>query len=215
MTGAADLPAVIPLFPLPGALLLPRARLPLNIFEPRYLVMLDDALKTPDRLIGMIQPVPGAGGGEPPELHATGCAGRVVAFAETGDGRYVITLAGMSRFRLARLEEGLTPYLRARVDWAEFAGDLEPSPGLPGVDRGAFLDRVQRYLAAKGLQGDRESLEKAADEVLINSLCMLCPFSVEEKQALLDAPDLATRLQMLDTLITFALAGGGDDGQMQ
>src|SRR5918992_869179 len=116
----ADLPETIPIFPLPGALLLPRARLPLNIFEPRYLAMLEDALKTPHRLIGMIQPVvmpEGAVGGR---LHHIGCAGRVTAFQETEDGRYLITLSGISRYRVGEMQEGFTPYLRARVKWESF-----------------------------------------------------------------------------------------------
>ncbi|HBG99532.1 MAG TPA: ATP-dependent protease, partial [Rhodobacteraceae bacterium] len=122
MITIADLPDTIAVFPLPGALLLPRARLPLHIFEPRYLAMLDDTLKTPARVIGMVQP---RGDASPAPLHSIGCAGRVTAFSETEDGRYMITLSGLSRFRLRDEVEGFTPYRRVRVDWAGFERDFD------------------------------------------------------------------------------------------
>ena len=204
-----DLPGKIPLFPLPGALLLPRARLPLQIFEPRYLAMLDDVLKTPHRLIGMIQPRPGPDG--QPRLAAIGSAGRVTAFSETDDGRYMITLAGISRFRLLREISGFTPYLSAEVRWDGFERDRAGPEEDPGFDREAFLKLLRRYFESEHLSTDWESLRETADELLINSLAMLCPFEPEDKQALLEAPSLQTRRETLVTLMEFALRSGGEE----
>jgi len=214
MFSVADLPDSIPLFPLPGALLLPRARLPLHIFEPRYLAMLDDALKTPQRLIGMIQPL-GTPGGQSERLHRIGCAGRVTSFTETSDGRYMISLTGISRFRVRQEQPGFTPYLKANVDWGEFARDLGPTEEDPEFDREAFLKLLGRFFDARELAADWDSLREAEDELLINSLSMLSPFEVEDKQALLEAPTLADRRQTLVTLIEFALHSGPDEEVMQ
>jgi len=215
----ADLPDCVPIFPLPGALLLPRARLPLNIFEPRYLAMLDDTLKTPHRLIGMIQPVPLPEGravsGGMTRLHQIGCAGRVTALQETEDGRYLITLSGVCRFRLGEAREGFTPYPRAEVDWSDFDRDLGRTEPDPGFDRAAFLDVLARFFAAAQLSSDWDSLKEAEPELLINSLSILCPFDPEEKQALLEAPTLAERRETLVTLMEFALLSGGDEGSIQ
>jgi Lon protease-like protein len=211
----ADLPESIPVFPLPGALLLPRARLPLNIFEPRYLAMLDDTLKTQHRLIGMIQPVVMPEGRSSGRLHHIGCAGRVTSFQETEDGRYLITLSGASRFRLLEVQEGFTPYLRARVDWSSFQRDLGRTERDEAFDRPAFLDVLARYFETAQLSSDWDSLKQAEPELLINSLSMLCPFDPEEKQALLEAPSLATRRETLVTLMEFALRSGGDEGVVQ
>jgi uncharacterized protein len=211
----ADLPETIPVFPLPGALLLPRARLPLNIFEPRYLAMLDDTLKTEHRLIGMIQPIVMPEGRSTGRLHQIGCAGRVTALQETEDGRYLITLSGVSRFRLGELKEGFAPYLRAEVDWTSFERDLGRSEDDPEFDRPAFLKVLGRFFDTAQLSSDWDSLREADVELLINSLSMLCPFDPEEKQALLEAPNLANRRETLVTLMEFALAGGGDEGAMQ
>ncbi|MEI4471785.1 LON peptidase substrate-binding domain-containing protein [Frigidibacter sp. MR17.24] len=217
MIKPADLPDKLPLFPLPGALLLPRARLPLHIFEPRYLQMLEDALKTPGRLIGMVQPrtlPPGveADRAAPLQrrLNAIGCAGRVTAMSETEDGRYMITLTGVSRFRLVSEVEGFTPYLRARVDWEGFGRDLGRVEADPGFDRAGFLGLLRRYFDNEQLATDWESLKDAEDELLLNSLSMLLPFEPEEKQALLEAPDLGQRRETLVTLIEFALRSGGE-----
>ncbi|SPH24122.1 Lon protease 2 [Defluviimonas aquaemixtae] len=204
-----DLPEKIPLFPLPGALLLPRARLPLQIFEPRYLAMLEDVLKVPDRLIGMIQPRPGPDG--QPRLAAIGCAGRVTAFSETDDGRYMITLTGISRFRLMREVSGFAPYLSGEIAWQDFTRDLGPPERDAGFDRAVFLGILQRYFLDQKLSTDWDSLKEAEDELLVNSLAMLCPFDPEEKQALLEAPSLATRRETLVTLMEFALRGGGEE----
>ena len=214
MMSAADLPDTIPVFPLPGALLLPRARLPLHIFEPRYLAMLDDTMKTSHRLIGMVQPreVPGS---DEKRLHAIGCAGRLTQFSETEDGRYMITLAGISRFRIRQEVSGFTPYRRCDVTWDGFSADLGNVEHDRGFDRPSFLDLLGRYFDAMSLSTDWDSLKEAEDELLINSLSMLCPFDPEEKQALLEAPSLTTRRETLVTLIEFALRGGGPEEKMQ
>ncbi len=211
---AADLPQTIPVFPLPGALLLPRARLPLHIFEPRYLQMLDDTMKTTHRLIGMIQPreVPGS---DKTRLHSIGCAGRLTGFSETDDGRYMVTLAGISRFRVAHQIEGFTPYIRCDVSWEGFDRDLGGPEQDPGFRRTAFMDLLARFFAAQNLSTDWESLKEADDELLINSLSMLLPFPPEDKQAVLEAPSLTTRRETLVTLIEFALRRGSDEEIMQ
>lgn len=214
MLSSADLSETIPVFPLPGALLLPRARLPLHIFEPRYLAMLDDTLKTTHRLIGMIQPRDVPGGGER-RLHSIGCAGRVTAFSETEDGRYMITLAGISRFRVMREVSGFTPYLKADVSWDGFSRDLGPAETDGGFNREDFMALLGRFFSARNLSTDWESLKEAEDELLINSLSMLCPFEPEDKQALLEAPSLDTRRETLVTLIEFALRGGSNEEVMQ
>jgi len=215
MTYNVDLPEIIPVFPLPGALLLPRSRLPLHLFEPRYLAMLDDTLKTPGRLIGMVQPnkVPGRDGGT--GLHTIGCVGRVTQFSETEDGRYMITLSGLSRFRVVEEVEGFTPYRRAKVSWTGFERDMGPADSDPGFDRERFMNLLSRYFQARELQTDWESLREAEDELLINSLSMLLGFEPEDKQALLEAPSLSTRRETLVTLIEYTLRGGDDEGVMQ
>ncbi len=212
MFQSADLPETIPVFPLPGALLLPRSRLPLHIFEPRYLAMLDDTLKTSHRLIGMIQPFDDNGSDR---LHKIGCAGRVTAFSETEDGRYMITLGGVSRFRVLSEVEGFTPYRRCNVSWDGFSRDLGPAEKDRQFDRDAFLDVLGRFFEDRALKTDWDSLREAEDELLINSLSMLCPFEPEDKQALLEAPSLETRRETLVTLIEFALRGGTAEERMQ
>jgi Lon protease-like protein len=213
MMKAVDLPDTIPVFPLPGALLLPRARLPLHIFEPRYLAMLDDTMKTSHRLIGMIQPREGPSGEK--KLHAIGCAGRLTAFSETEDGRYMITLSGVSRFRVVREVEGFSPYRRCEVSWSGFERDLGGTEEDKDFNRKDFLGLLARYFQAQGLATDWDSLKEAEDELLINSLSMLCPFPPEDKQALLEAPSLTTRRETLVTLIEFELRGGTDEEVMQ
>lgn len=214
MSKITDLPDTIPIFPLPGALLLPRSRLPLHIFEPRYLAMIEDAMKTPTRLIGMIQPydAPGAAG----KLHSIGCAGRLTAFSETEDGRYMVTLSGKSRFRVIKeVEGGFTPYRRCDVSWQGFERDLGPVEKDKDFDRKQFMEQLNRFFADQGLSTDWDSLRDAEDELLINSLSMLCPFEYEDRQALLEAPSLSTRRETLVTLIEFALRGGSGDEVMQ
>ena len=212
MISQSDLPDTIPVFPLPGALLLPRARLPLHIFEPRYLAMIEDCMKTPTRLIGMIQPRNGQMSGDP-KLHTIGCAGRLTAFSETEDGRYMITLSGVSRYRVLEEIDGFTPYRRCKVSWSGFERDLGSTERDPGLNRDTFFPALRSFFEAEDLRTDWESLEEAEDELLINSLSMLCPFEPEDKQALLEAPSLETRRETLVTLIQFALRGGvaGED----
>ncbi|MDP1668916.1 LON peptidase substrate-binding domain-containing protein [Phaeovulum sp.] len=208
-----DLPETLPLFPLPGALLLPRARLPVQIFEPRFLQMLEDCLKTRHRLIGMVQP---RGGQQAGQLNSVGCAGRLTAFTETDDGRYMITLTGISRFRILRELTGFTPYRRAEIDWAEYAADLRKPEPDESFARAPFLVLLRRFFAAAGLSTDWETMKDAEDELLIDSLAMLLPLSPEDKQALLEAPTLRVRRETLETLIEFALrSGGGDDEVLQ
>jgi Lon protease-like protein len=210
-----DMPETIPIFPLPGALLLPRARLPLHLFEPRYLTMLDDALKTPERLIGMVQPnrVPGRNGGT--GLHTIGCVGRVTQFSETEDGRYMVTLSGISRFRVLEEVEGFAPYRRAKVSWTGFERDKGAEETDDGFSRDRFMNLLSRYFAAQELQTDWDSLKEAEDELLINSLSMLLGFEPEDKQALLEAPSLSTRRETLVTLIEYSMRGGDSEDIMQ
>src|SRR6056297_3413358 len=210
-----DLPEIIPVFPLPGALLLPRARLPLHLFEPRYLAMLEDALKTRERLIGMVQPNPVPGRNGCTGLHRIGCVGRMTQFSETEDGRYMITLTGLSRFRVIEEVDGFTPYRRAKVSWSGFERDMGPADSDSGFDRDRFMNLLSRYFQARELETDWESLREAEDELLINSLSMLLGFEPEDKQALLEAPSLSTRRETLVTLIEYTLRGGDDEGVMQ
>ena len=159
MFSAADLPDQIALFPLPRALLLPHGRLPLQIFEPRYLAMLDDTLKTSHRLIGMIQPSDGSNS----KLYEVGCAGRLVSFNETDDGRYMITLAGVSRFRVKQLVEGFTPYLKADADWSGFGSDLVAAGSSKSFDRADFFGLLSRYFEVEGLSTDWDAIKEAKD----------------------------------------------------
>ncbi|WP_281992932.1 LON peptidase substrate-binding domain-containing protein [Sulfitobacter geojensis] len=214
MNKNTDLPDTISIFPLGGALLLPRARLPLHIFEPRYLQMVEDALKTDERLIGMIQPneVSGRGGNG---LQTIGCAGRITQFSETEDGRYMITLGGMSRFRVVNEVEGFSPYRKCDVSWDGFERDLGRDEEDAGFNRENFLDLLGRYFDAQGLSADWDTMKEAEDELLINSLSMMLELDPEDKQALLEAPSLVTRRETLVTLIEYALRGGSDEGVMQ
>lgn len=214
MFNRADLPDRIPVFPLTGALLLPRSRLPLHLFEPRYLAMLDDALKTPERLIGMVQPNKSPGQQNCERLHAIGCAGRVTQMSETEDGRYMITLTGISRYRISEEVEGFTPYRRFQVSWDGFERDLGPADSDPGFNREKFMNLLARYFDARELSTDWETLKDADDELLINSLSMLLGFEPEDKQALLEAPSLGTRRETLVTLLEYALRGGDGSGEM-
>ena len=210
--GPADLPDALPVFPLSEALLLPRGRLPLNIFEPRYLALFDDVLKTPHRLIGMIQPDPARG---EHALRRVGCAGRVVSFSETEDGRYLVVLAGVCRFTPGKEMDGFTPYRRVRPDWTPWRRDLREKEIDEGFDRNAFMNLLRRYFEASGLSTDWDSLKEADEETLVNSLAMLCPFSGEEKQALLEAEMLGERRASLIALMEFAVASHGEEGNMQ
>ena len=202
----SGLPATMPVFPLAGALLLPRGELPLNIFEPRYLAMIDDALKV-ERIIGMIQPNEGKGApAAPPALYQVGCAGRITQFAESGDGRYLISLTGIARFRVVEELSVTTPYRQCRVDFSAFAQDFVPRHGEDEVDRPALLRALQAYLEANKLEADWADIKNAPTEALVNGLAMMSPYGPREKQALLEAPDLKARADTLVAVTEMALA---------
>ena len=201
------LPETIPIFPLTGVLLLPRGRLPLNIFEPRYLAMVDDALADRHRLIGMIQPE-GADPGPPakPSLYRVGCVGRITQFAETGDDRYLIQLTGVARFRLVEELGVATAYRQCRVAYAPFADDFTPRKGEEAVDRDTLLEALKAFLDANKLRADWEDIENAPNEALVNALAMMSPYGPAEKQAMLEAPDLKTRAEILVAATEIELA---------
>jgi len=208
----ADIPEQVPVFPLSGALLLPGAQLPLNIFEPRYLSMLDDAMSS-DRLIGVIQPAlvdTKTGKGPVEDLCRVGCLGRITSFAETGDGRYVITLGGVCRFRIGEeLVQERKPYRICRI--SPFLGDLEAGDEGKEVDRKALLESFRAYLEANDLEADWSSVERASTESLVNSLSMMSPYGPAEKQALLEADNLKIRAETLIAITEIALARDSDD----
>jgi Lon protease-like protein len=207
--GPQDCPAVIPVFPLPGALLLPRGQMPLNIFEPRYLSMVDDALKG-DRLIGMIQPDPDHGeSASVPKLYRVGCAGRITQFAETGDGRYLITLIGVGRFEVEQELPTTTLYRQCRVDFAPFEVDFTARAGEEAVDRAGVIKALRDFVEAADVRVDWQGIEEAPNEALVNALSMMSPFGSREKQALLEAADLKTRAEVLIALTEIELARGG------
>jgi uncharacterized protein len=205
-----DLPKSLAVFPLSGALLLPGSQLPLNIFEPRYLAMLDDALAG-NRLIGMIQPASGDDDGDDQhqELSKVGCIGRVTSFAETGDGRSLITLTGVARFRMLEELSVITPYRQVKM--APFLGDLQPEDD-SNVDRKALLGAFRDYLEAQKLEADWDHIERASNAMLVNSMSMMAPYGPAEKQALLEAPDLKTRADTLIAITEFVLAKSSNDG---
>ena len=212
--GPVDLPEVIPVFPLPGALLLPRGQMPLNIFEPRYLAMIDDTLRDGHRLIGMIQPDP-AHGGKPdkPALYKIGCAGRITQLAESGDGRYLLELTGVARFRIEEELHVATAYRQARVTFAPFADDFVARKGEDAVDRDAVLVALRDFLEANNLKADWDGIEKAPNEALVNALAMMSSYGPAEKQAMLEAPDLKTRAEILIAVTEIELAKNSSDGE--
>lgn len=201
----ADLPATIPIFPLAGAVLLPRTTLPLNIFEPRYLNMIDDALAS-DRLIGMIQPS-GAGDPERPAVALVGCAGRITSFAETDDGRYLITLTGVCRFAVHNELQVRTPYRSVAPDWERFGADLTPPGDAYRIDRDSLVKALRRYVDMHGFQAEWGVIDEAPPEPLVHTLCSLCPFEPREKQMLIEAETLADRCQALIALLEVNSAG--------
>ncbi len=206
-----ELPQLIPIFPLDAAVLFPRGRLPLNIFEPRYLNMIDDAMAG-DRIIGMVQTV----GGDPahPALARVGCAGRVTAFAETQDGRYLITLSGVCRFELGRELSAATPYRQVRADYAHFAGDLDAPEDIE-FEREAMLAALRAYLQRRGMDIEWEAAREAPTDALITSLSMALPFEAAEKQALVEATTLAERTATLIALLQIDEAGRRDEDEPQ
>jgi Lon protease-like protein len=212
--GSADLPQTIPVFPLPGALLLPRGQMPLNIFEPRYLAMVDDSMRDGHRLIGMIQPDPAHPGPEDrPNLFKVGCVGRITQLAETGDGRYLIQLTGVARFRLEEELKVSTDYRQCRVSYVPFADDFIARKGEEQVDREKLLEALSAFLKANNLKTDWESIEKAPNEALVNALAMMSPYGVSEKQALLEAPDLKSRAEILIAVTEIELAKKSGNGE--
>lgn len=213
----AHLPAALPLFPLPGALLLPRGQMPLNIFEPRYVAMVDAALAG-ERLIGMIQPDPAVAERIGlPNLYAVGCAGRITQFAETGDGRYLLQLTGIARFRMiAELDAG-TAFRQARVDFSPFGADLAAGFGEEAVDRVALLHALRQFSEANRLPVDWGSIDEAPNEALVNALSMMSPYGIREKQALLEAQTLKARAEMLIAITEMELTrkDGDDEPRLQ
>jgi len=199
-----DLPETIAVFPLSGVLLFPRWSLPLNIFEPRYLNMIDDAMSG-TRIIGMIQ----SNGDDPvsPSLVNTGCAGRITSYSETDDGRYLISLTGICRFRVAEELDVKTPYRQVQADWQPFAHDLVSPPDQSLPDRLHLVNSLKRYTQINSMEVDWEAVEHAPMETLINALCAGCPFGTVEKQALLEAQTVADRAQTLITLLDMDVPG--------
>ena len=213
--GSADLPEIIPVFPLPGALLLPRGQLPLNIFEPRYLEMVDDSMRDGHRLIGMIQPDPAHPGPEDkPTLYRVGCVGRITQLAESGDGRYLMQLTGVARFRVEEELKVATAYRQCRVTYQPFADDFIARKGEELVDRKALLETLSSFLKANNLKTNWQDIESAPNEAVVNALAMMSPYGAAEKQALLEAPDLKTRAEVLIAVTEMELAkktaGGGE-----
>jgi uncharacterized protein len=198
-----DLPPRLAVFPLTGVLLLPRGRLPLNIFEPRYLAMTRHALAH-GRLIGMIQPQEGAGDAGDPPIYRTGCAGRIVEFAETGDGRYLITLKGVARFDIATEPTREELFRQVVPDWQPWRDDLDEDE--QGVDREHMIAALAPFFERHGITADSEVLKSAPIEHLVNSLAMACPFSPREKQALLEARRTAERAKILIALVEMSVA---------
>jgi uncharacterized protein len=208
--GPGDLPGVIAVFPLPGALLLPRGQMPLNIFEPRYLAMIDDAMRSGTRVIGMIQPDAAHPGPDPnkPHLFGVGCAGRITQLAESGNGRYLIQLTGICRYRLEQELAISTPYRQCRVSYAPFLADFTARKGEDEVDRKALLRTLAEFLRVNDLKADWDGIENAPNEALVNALAMMSPYGAAEKQALLEAPDLKTRAEILVAVTEIELAKG-------
>ncbi len=202
-----ELPQTLRLMPLAGALLLPRGELPLNIFEPRYLAMVDAALAS-DRLVGMVQPAMRPNADSKTPLCEVGCAGRLTRLSETGDGRYLITLCGVGRFRILAEIDNDEPFRSAKVDFSSFARDLEAGAGESAVDRIRMIEMLRSFASSSRLEVDWASIDAAPTETLVNALAMMSPFGAREKQSLLEAHDLKTRAEMLIALAQFDMAQG-------
>jgi Lon protease-like protein len=201
-----DLPRILPIFPLSGALLLPQGKLPLNIFEPRYLAMVEDALAW-GRILGMVQPSAPTSGPKEPPVFDTGCAGRISSFTETDDGRLMITLTGVCRFHIAEEVEGTRGFRRVAADWAPFAADLDEDPEIV-LDRPRLLTVLKPFLKLQGMDLNWKAIEAASDLALTVSLAMACPFEPREKQALLESADPTGRAETLIALMEMAVAAG-------
>lgn len=206
-----DLPETFPVFPLTGALLLPHGRLPLNIFEPRYLALTEDALAA-GRLFGMIQPDPqGPALATGPALYRIGCLGRVSSFSETEDGRFLVTLTGIIRFAVTGEPPLHHGYRRVRADFTRFAADIDPDAAMGGCDRPALLTSLRAYFAHRGIEANWEAIDSMADDILVTTLCMACPFEPAEKQALLEAPTPQDRAATLAALLEMDIHASGTD----
>lgn len=210
MTEGVEPPGEIALFPIRGCILPPGEHLPLNVFEPRYLNMIDDAMAG-DRHIAIIQPTHG-GAPEKPALEAVGTAGRIVSHSETQDGRYLIVLFGVMRFKLAGEIERQTPYRLGRTDYRGFEGDLDPNPLTDDAARARFLSRLKRFFNLTGLEADWDSLERAPLGAVVDKVAMAAPFDPDAKQALLIAPTPADRAERLSAFMDAALDAGPSDG---
>jgi Lon protease-like protein len=204
----ADLPAELPIFPLAGAVLLPGGKLPLNIFEKRYLAMTRFALRSSSRMIGMIQPRE-EGEESQPAVYDTGCAGRIVAFSETDDGRYLIALGGVARFRVVRELEMVEGFRRVAADFSAFPADLEDDTRTP-IDRERLINALKAYFTQESINANWEAIVEAPDDRLVTTLAMVCPFANQEKQALLESPNLGERSRMMIALIEMAVLGSAD-----
>ncbi len=200
----SDLPSVLPVFPLAGAILFPRWSLPLNIFEPRYLNMIDDAMAG-HRMIGMIQPM--GGDAATPTLAETGCAGRITSYSETDDGRYLISLTGICRFKLHEELDAQTPYRQVRPDWGAYVDDLLDVPASVTTGRSELVSSLHRYAENNTIEVDWEAVENAPLDTLISALCAGCPFEAIEKQALLEAETIADRTAILIALLDMDIPG--------
>jgi len=203
-----QLPPEVPIFPLPGILLLPGGRLPLNVFEPRYLAMVEDALAGP-RVIGMLQPCEAADDVGAARIYDTGCLGRITAFSETDDGRYLITLSGLIRFDVRTELARRSGYRRVVADYTRFRDDLDRDKR--DIDRGRLLEALDDYFDANGIEGDWDAIEEAEDEALVTSLAMICPFAAPEKQALLEAMTLSDRAEAMTAIMEMSVHDGGED----
>ena len=208
--GGTALPSILPIFPLTGVLLLPRGRLPLNIFEPRYLAMTRDALAG-ERLIGMVQPSDPRAAGDSPPVYPIGCAGRITSFSETDDGRFLITLTGISRFRFREELPLLEGYRRVVPEWREFARDLAGDDE-PGFDRDRMLRGLRAYFQHHRIEADWDAITSVPGERLVTSIAMICPFEPSEKQALLEAQNLDERAQLLTAMVEMAALNQTRDG---
>jgi Lon protease-like protein len=220
-TSFEDLPEIIPVFPLPRALLLPGGRLPLNIFEPRYLNMVLDSLGA-GRIFGMVQPdqehtaklEKQENGGSVVKLHPepvlfqVGCTGRVSSLEETDDGRLLITLKGLARYRIVEEVEGRRGYRRARVSYDDYKNDMQPPPHFE-LDRPLLMERLKPYLDAQGMRINLDAIKGLSENTLVTSLCMICPFDPREKQALLEAPSMEARAATLLALLQMGVFGNG------
>jgi uncharacterized protein len=200
----ADTPTTIPLFPLSGAMLLPRTELPLNIFEPRYLQMIDEAMYE-ERTIGIVQPAIGDDS-ENPKLEKVGCAGRITAYIETGDGRFHVTLTGIARFKIKKVFKSPFAYNLADVNYKPYVSDFICENGANQVNRPEVIAAFKHYLEANNMGADWDEVNAVSTEVLVNTLSLMAPYPPREKQALLEAPDLKARADMLVALTEKVLA---------